>query len=75
MNIIIHPTAIVDDGAQVGDGSRIWHWVHISGGAKLAELLICQISLGKPRGDWQHLQKQITFQFMLRYIEDANFAA
>lgn len=26
-----HPTAIVDDGAQIGNGTRIWHWVHISG--------------------------------------------
>ncbi len=24
-----HETAIVDDGAVVGDGSRVWHWVHI----------------------------------------------
>lgn len=29
----VHPTAIIDDGAQIGKGSRIWHWVHISGGA------------------------------------------
>lgn len=35
MGITIHPTAIVDEGAQVGDGSRVWHWVHISGGAKI----------------------------------------
>jgi len=28
-----HPTAIVDDGAQIGPGTRIWHWVHVSGGA------------------------------------------
>ncbi|MBD8066009.1 N-acetyltransferase [Devosia sp. PTR5] len=31
----IHPTAIVDDGAQIGEGSRIWHWVHVSGGASI----------------------------------------
>jgi UDP-2-acetamido-3-amino-2,3-dideoxy-glucuronate N-acetyltransferase len=31
----IHSTAIVDDGAQIGDDSRIWHWVHICGGARL----------------------------------------
>ncbi|HEU4630929.1 MAG TPA: acyltransferase [Gemmatimonadaceae bacterium] len=31
----IHPTAIVDEGAQVGDGTRIWHWVHVSGGARI----------------------------------------
>jgi UDP-2-acetamido-3-amino-2,3-dideoxy-glucuronate N-acetyltransferase len=35
MSITIHPTAIVDEGAQVGEGSRIWHWVHICGGAKI----------------------------------------
>jgi len=34
MSVTIHPTAIVDEGAQIGDGSRVWHWVHISGGAK-----------------------------------------
>jgi len=37
INITIHPTAIVDDGAQIGDGSRIWHWVHICGGAKIGK--------------------------------------
>jgi UDP-2-acetamido-3-amino-2,3-dideoxy-glucuronate N-acetyltransferase len=35
MSITIHPTAIVDEGAQIGDGSRIWHWVHISAGANI----------------------------------------
>ena len=29
----IHPTAIVDSGATIGAGSRIWHWVHVSAGA------------------------------------------
>ena len=33
----VHPTAIVDDGAQIGRGTRIWHWVHICGGAKIGE--------------------------------------
>jgi UDP-2-acetamido-3-amino-2,3-dideoxy-glucuronate N-acetyltransferase len=31
----IHPTAIVDDGAVLGDGCRVWHWVHISAGARI----------------------------------------
>ncbi len=30
-----HPTAIVDSGAQIGDGTRIWHWVHVSSEAKI----------------------------------------
>lgn len=33
----IHPTAIVDDGAVLGDGCRVWHWVHISSGAVIGK--------------------------------------
>jgi UDP-2-acetamido-3-amino-2,3-dideoxy-glucuronate N-acetyltransferase len=33
----IHPTAIVDEGAQLGEGSRVWHWVHICAGARIGE--------------------------------------
>jgi UDP-2-acetamido-3-amino-2,3-dideoxy-glucuronate N-acetyltransferase len=33
----IHPTAIVDEGASIGDGTRVWHWVHISAGAKIGQ--------------------------------------
>ena len=29
----IHESAIVDAGAQIGAGTRIWHWVHVCGGA------------------------------------------
>ena len=31
----IHPSAIVDAGARIGEGTRIWHWVHVSGGARI----------------------------------------
>lgn len=31
----IHPTAIVDNGARIGANSRIWHWVHVCGGAEI----------------------------------------
>jgi UDP-2-acetamido-3-amino-2,3-dideoxy-glucuronate N-acetyltransferase len=34
-SVTIHPTAIVDEGAQIGAGSRVWHWVHVCGGAKI----------------------------------------
>jgi UDP-2-acetamido-3-amino-2,3-dideoxy-glucuronate N-acetyltransferase len=33
----IHPTAIVDDGAEIGDGTRVWHFSHICGGAKIGD--------------------------------------
>jgi UDP-2-acetamido-3-amino-2,3-dideoxy-glucuronate N-acetyltransferase len=31
----IHPSAIVDEGAQLGEGCRVWHWVHICGKARI----------------------------------------
>lgn len=37
MNISIHPSAIVDNGAEIGEGSRIWHFVHICGGARIGQ--------------------------------------
>ena len=33
MDYQVHETAIVDDGATIGEGTRIWHWVHVCGGA------------------------------------------
>jgi len=35
MSYNAHETAIVDEGAQVGDDTRIWHWVHVCGGARI----------------------------------------
>ena len=29
MAIFIHPTAVVDEGARIGDGSKIWHFCHL----------------------------------------------
>jgi UDP-2-acetamido-3-amino-2,3-dideoxy-glucuronate N-acetyltransferase len=38
-----HPSAIVDDGAQIGEGSRVWHFVHVCGGAQVGR----GVSLGQ----------------------------
>lgn len=37
MSATIHETAIVDPGAEVGVGTRIWHWVHVSAGAVIGD--------------------------------------
>ncbi len=39
----IHPTAIIDAGAHIGDESRIWHWVHVCSGARIGS----GVSLGQ----------------------------
>jgi len=36
-DISIHESAIVDEGARIGPGSRIWHFVHVCSGAKLGQ--------------------------------------
>lgn len=33
----IHPTAIIDEGAQIGEGSRVWHWVHVCSAAVIGK--------------------------------------
>ncbi|HSW21373.1 MAG TPA: acyltransferase [Burkholderiaceae bacterium] len=35
MATTIHPSAIVDEGAQLGADCRVWHFVHISAGARI----------------------------------------
>lgn len=39
----IHPSAIVDSGAQIGPGCRIWHFAHVCGEAEIG----CNVSLGQ----------------------------
>ena len=38
-----HPSAIIDDGAQIGEDSRVWHFVHVCGGARIGK----GVSLGQ----------------------------
>ncbi len=38
-----HPSAIVDAGAEIGDGSSIWHFAHVCGGARIGK----GVSLGQ----------------------------
>jgi UDP-2-acetamido-3-amino-2,3-dideoxy-glucuronate N-acetyltransferase len=32
---LIHPSAIVDEGAQLGAGTRVWHFSHVCAGARI----------------------------------------
>lgn len=32
-NVFIHETAVIDAGAAIGEGTRIWHWTHVCAGA------------------------------------------
>lgn len=43
MNYSKHESAIIDDGAEIGEGSRVWHFTHVCGGARIGK----GVSLGQ----------------------------
>lgn len=43
MNYQKHETAIIDEGAKIGEDSRVWHWAHVCGGAQIGK----GVSLGQ----------------------------
>lgn len=43
MTYFTHPSAIIDEGAAIGDGCRVWHFVHVCAGARIGR----GVSLGQ----------------------------
>ncbi|MGB1458468.1 DapH/DapD/GlmU-related protein [Spongiibacter marinus] len=43
MDYQVHPSAIVDEGAKIGAGSRVWHFAHVCGGARIGK----NVSMGQ----------------------------
>lgn len=42
-SVFVHATAVVDDGATIGAGSRVWHFAHVCAGASIGR----GVSLGQ----------------------------
>jgi UDP-2-acetamido-3-amino-2,3-dideoxy-glucuronate N-acetyltransferase len=61
---IIHETAVVDDGAQLGAGTRVWHFTHVSGGSTIgASCVLGQsvfIGTGVKIGDRVKIQNNVS---------------
>ena len=32
-----HPSAVLDDGCEIGGDTRVWHFSHVMSGAKIGE--------------------------------------
>jgi len=55
MEYFVHETAIVDPGAMIGAGTKIWHWTHVCSGVVIGEqcnigqnvFIADQVSVGK----------------------------
>jgi UDP-2-acetamido-3-amino-2,3-dideoxy-glucuronate N-acetyltransferase len=37
MSYFAHPTAVIDEGCEIGEGVKIWHFSHLMGGCKIGE--------------------------------------
>jgi UDP-2-acetamido-3-amino-2,3-dideoxy-glucuronate N-acetyltransferase len=43
MSIFVHDSALVDEGAEIGENSRVWHFTHVCSGARIGKW----VSLGQ----------------------------
>ena len=57
---VIHPTALVDAGATIGDDTRIWHWVHVSGAAVIGRR--CSLGQNVYVGNRVHIGDNVKIQ-------------
>ncbi len=40
LSFFVHPTAVIDPGAVIGAGTKIWHFAHVCPGARIGEKCI-----------------------------------
>jgi UDP-2-acetamido-3-amino-2,3-dideoxy-glucuronate N-acetyltransferase len=60
----VHPTAIIDQGATIGDGSKVWHFSHVMGGAEIGRNCVLGqntfVAEGVRIGDGSRLQNNVS---------------
>ncbi len=60
----VHPTAVIDDGAVIGEGTKIWHFCHVSASARIGRNCVigqgCFIAPNVVIGDGSKLQNGIS---------------
>jgi UDP-2-acetamido-3-amino-2,3-dideoxy-glucuronate N-acetyltransferase len=60
----VHPSAVVDAGAEIGSGTRIWHFCHIFAGARIGKNCVvgqgCSVAATVRIGDGVKLQNGIS---------------
>lgn len=64
----VHPSAIVDDGATIGAGTRVWHFVHICSGAVIGEN--CSLGQGVFVGNKVTLGNKVKVQNNVSIYDD-----
>lgn len=60
----VHPTAVIDEGARLGAGARIWHFCHVMAGARIgARCVLGQnvfVGRGVPIGEGTRIQNNVS---------------
>lgn len=60
----VHDTAVVDDGVELGEDTRIWHFVHVSTGARIGARCVLgqNVFIGRdvPIGDGVRIQNNVS---------------
>ena len=63
-NFYAHPTAVIDDGALIGNGTKVWHFCHVMRGAKLGKSCILGqnvfVASGVEVGDGCKIQNNVS---------------
>lgn len=62
--VFIDPTAVVEVGAEIGPGTRVWHFCHVMGGARIGREVVlgqnCFVADGVVVGDGCRIQNNVS---------------
>ncbi|HYO94586.1 MAG TPA: acyltransferase [Polyangiaceae bacterium] len=62
--VFIHPSAVVDSGAELGEGTKVWHFCHVMAGARIgAECMLgqgCFVASGVELGRGVRVQNNVS---------------
>lgn len=74
-NATVHPTAVVDAGASIGTGSRIWHFCHVSSDVAIGERCVLGqnvfIAPGVILGNGVKVQNNVSIYAGVEIADDA----
>lgn len=72
----IHPTAVIDEGCSIGQGTKIWHFSHVMAGARLGRQCVvgqnCFIDRNVDIGDNVKIQNNVSVYAGV-HVEDHAF--
>jgi UDP-2-acetamido-3-amino-2,3-dideoxy-glucuronate N-acetyltransferase len=74
-NFFVHSTAVIDDGAQIGDSTKIWHFTHIREGATIGNNCVigqnCYVASRASIGNGVKIQNNVSVFDLVTISDDA----